>query len=226
MRVLLAEDKPRMAKLLERALYNEGHSVTLAYDGEAALQMARRPDYDVILLDVMLPYVDGFTVLKTLRSERCHTATIIVTARDAMQDVVRGLDLGADDYLTKPFPLDVLFARIRAVSRRNPVVEPTVLTFEDLTLDRARHELRRGDRSVSLTRTEFALLEAFIRRPGRIVTRDHLIEAGWGLNSDVNDSTLYVFIRALRSKIAPNGESQLLYTARGVGYVLRSNPVE
>lgn len=222
MRVLLAEDKPRMANLLERALYNEGHSVTLAYDGQAALDMARRPNYDVILLDVMLPYMDGFTVLKTLRSERCNTATIILTARDAMCDVVRGLDLGADDYLTKPFALDVLFARIRAVSRRNPVLEPATLTFEDLTLDSATHELRRGDRAASLTRTEFALMEILMRRPHCIITRDQLIEAGWGLNSDVNDSTLYVFIRALRSKIAQGSERQLLYTARGVGYSLRS----
>jgi DNA-binding response OmpR family regulator len=212
-----------MAKLLERALYNEGHSVVLAYDGRAALEMGRSADYDVILLDVMLPFMDGFTVLKTLRAERCHTPTIIVTARDAMSDIVRGLDLGADDYLTKPFALDVLLARIRAVSRRNPVSERTVLAFEDLELDSATHELRRGSRTASLTRTEFALLEVLMRRPRCIVTRDGLIEAGWGLNSDVNDGTLYVFIRALRSKIAQNGEPQLLHTARGVGYVLRSN---
>jgi DNA-binding response OmpR family regulator len=223
MRLLVAEDKPRMAKLLERALYNEGHSVVLAYDGRAALEMGRSADYDVILLDVMLPFMDGFTVLKTLRAERCHTPTIIVTARDAMSDIVRGLDLGADDYLTKPFALDVLLARIRAVSRRNPVSERTVLAFEDLELDSATHELRRGSRTASLTRTEFALLEVLMRRPRCIVTRDGLIEAGWGLNSDVNDGTLYVFIRALRSKIAQNGEPQLLHTARGVGYVLRSN---
>ena len=226
MRVLLAEDKPRMAELLQRALYNEGHSVTLAYDGPSALEMARRPNYDVILLDVMLPFMDGFTVLKTLRSERCHTATIILTARDAMSDIVHGLDLGADDYLTKPFALDVLFARIRAVFRRTPVVEPTILSFEDLTLNTATHELQRGSRTVSLTRTEFALIETLMRRPRCIVTRDQLIEAGWGLNSDVNDSTLYVFIRALRSKIAQGDEQQLLHTARGVGYSLRSTPVE
>jgi DNA-binding response OmpR family regulator len=223
MRVLVAEDKPRMATLLQRALYNEGHSVTLAYDGRAALELGRSPDYDVILLDVMLPFIDGFAVLKALRSERCHTPTIIVSARDAMSDIVRGLDLGADDYLTKPFALDVLLARIRAVSRRSPVVEPKVLAFEDLTLDSASHELRRGDRTAALTRTEYALLEVLMRRARRIVTRDSLIEAGWGLNSDVNDSTLYVFIRALRAKISQNGERQLLYTARGVGYVLKSS---
>jgi DNA-binding response OmpR family regulator len=188
--------------------------------------MARRPNYDVILLDVMLRFMDGFAVLKTLRSERCHTATIILTARDAMSDIVHGLDLGADDYLTKPFALDVLFARIRAVARRNPAVEPTILSFEDLTLNTATHELQRGNRTVSLTRTEFALLETLMPRPRCIVTRDQLIEAGWGLNSDVNDSTLYVFIRALRSKIAQGDEQQLLHTAKGVGYSLRSTPVE
>jgi DNA-binding response OmpR family regulator len=224
MRVLVAEDKPRMARLLERALYNEGHSVVVAYDGNTALQIGRNGECDVILLDLMLPYMDGFTVLKTLRSEQCHTPTIIVSARDAMAEIVRGLDLGADDYLTKPFALDVLLARIRAVSRRHPVANPSVMTFEDLALDSSTHELRRGSRTSALTRTEFALLELLMRRPGCLVSRDALIEAGWGLDSDVNDSTVYVFIRSLRSKIAQGNERQLLFTTRGVGYMLRSNP--
>lgn len=223
MRVLVAEDKPRMARLLERALYNEGHSVVVAYDGNTALQIGRHGECDVILLDVMLPYMDGFTVLKTLRSEQCHTPTIMVSARDAMSEIVRGLDLGADDYLTKPFALDVLLARIRAVSRRHPVTNPSIITFEDLALDSSTHELRRGARIAALTRTEFALLELLMRRPGCLVSRDALIEAGWGLDSDVNDSTVYVFIRSLRSKIAQGDERQLLFTTRGVGYMLRSN---
>ena len=221
MKVLVAEDKPRMAQMLARALYRDGHSVLLAYDGAEALEMSRSSDCDVILLDVMLPRVDGFTVIKTLRAERRNTPTIIVSARDAMADIVRGLDLGADDYLTKPFALDVLLARIRAVARRNPVSNPVDLTFEDLVLDSRTHELRRGARVAPLTRTEFALLEVLMRRAGSIVSREALVEAGWGLDSDVNEGTLYVFIRALRAKIAVAGEPQLLHTARGVGYTLR-----
>lgn len=222
MRVLVAEDKPRMAKLLERALFREGHSVLLAFDGQQALELGRDPEVDVILLDVMLPLVDGFTVIQTLRAEKRNTPTIIVSARDAMQDIVRGLDLGADDYLTKPFSLDVLLARIRAVSRRNPVSAPVNLKFDGLVLHVASHELERGKRKVPLTRTEFALLEVLMRRSGAIVTRDVLVDAGWGLGSDVNDSTLYVFIRSLRNKIAAEGEEQLLHTVRGIGYTLRS----
>lgn len=210
-----------MAALLERALYREGHNVLVAYDGEQALELGRGEDCDVILLDVMLPRIDGFTVIKTLRQERRQTPTIIVSARDAMSDIVHGLDLGADDYLTKPFALDVLFARIRAVARRNPVTAPSQLIYHGLSLDPSTHELQRGERRASLTRTEFALLELLMRRAGTIVMRDSLIEAGWGLDSDVNEGTLYVFMRSLRSKIAQNDEPQLLHTARGVGYSLR-----
>jgi DNA-binding response OmpR family regulator len=169
----------------------------------------------------MLPRLDGFTVLRMLREGKNNLPTIIVSARDAMADVVRGLDLGADDYLTKPFALDVLLARIRAVARRNPISSPVNLTYGDLVLDSSRHELHRGSRTVSLTRTEFALLDLLMRRSGAIVSRESLIEAGWGHNSDVNENTLYVFIRSLRTKIAQDEEAQLLHTARGIGYTLR-----
>jgi DNA-binding response OmpR family regulator len=210
-----------MARLLERALRSEGHSVVLAFDGEQALASGRSQDVDVILLDVMLPRMDGFAVLKNLRAENLTTPTIMVTARDAMADVVRGLDLGADDYLTKPFTLDVLLARIRAVARRGPVVYADDLHFEDLKLKSRTHELCRNGRTASLTRTEFALMEKLLRNAGSIVPRDTLVEAGWGHAVDVNDSTLYVFIRALRNKISAYGETQLLHTVRGVGYTLR-----
>ncbi len=217
----MAEDKPRMAESLGRALHREGHSVLFAYDGEQALAMGRDSQCDVILLDVMLPLIDGFTVIKTLRAEHKTTPTIILSARDAMSDIVKGLDCGADDYLTKPFALDVLLARIRAVARRSPITSPVDLSYEGLVLDSRTRELRRGSRTASLTRTEFALVEVLMRRAGSIVMRDSLIEAGWGLSSDVNESTLYVFIRALRAKIAVGAETQLLHTARGVGYTLR-----
>jgi DNA-binding response OmpR family regulator len=225
MKVLVAEDKPRMAELLRRALFREGHSVVIAYDGQQAFEFGRDCGCDVMLLDVMLPRLDGFTVLKMLREEKNNLPTIIVSARDAMADVVRGLDLGADDYLTKPFALDVLLARIRAVARRNPIASPVNLMYGDLVLDSATHELHRGSRTVPLTRTEFALLELLMRRSGSIVSRESLIEAGWGLDSDVNENTLYVFIRSLRAKIAQPDETQLLHTARGIGYTLRDEGV-
>jgi len=148
----------------------------------------------------------------------------MVTARDAMSDVVRGLDLGADDYLTKPFALEVLMARVRALSRRGQVTCSLDLEFEDLRLNSRTHELLRGDRTASLTPTEFALLDLLMRRAEWIVPRDALIEAGWGGGAEVGDNTLYVFIRSLRSKIAEPGERQLLHTARGIGYTLRSQP--
>jgi len=221
MQILVVEDRPRMARLLDRALRREGHTVTLAFDGEQAVDYGRSPDLDVILLDVSLPVTDGFTVLQRLRAERFSTPTIMVTARDSMQDIVRGLDLGADDYLTKPFALDNLLARIRAVSRRRAAIETDRLEFQDLTLDRKTHQIYRMGRTEMLTRIEFALLEKLIRNAGLIVSKDMLVEAGWGLGAGVSDGSLYVFVRALRNKISAEGEPQLLHTIRGVGYSLR-----
>lgn len=222
MRILVVEDKQRMAHLLETALRGEGHTVLLAFNGEDALSLAKAEHLELILLDVMLPRMDGFAVIKHLRAANVMTPTIMVTARDAMADVVRGLDLGADDYLTKPFALDVLLARVRAVARRGPVTNPSDIEFEDLKLSGATHTLQRGTRTENLTRTEFALLKTLLRRPGSIVSKDALVEAGWGMNSDVNDGTLYVFMRALRAKIAQPGETQLLHNARGIGYTVRT----
>jgi DNA-binding response OmpR family regulator len=208
-----------MANLLTRALRREGHSVQVAYDGQEALDLGRSGVCDVILLDLMLPRVDGFTVIRTLRAEQLRTPTLIVSARDAMSDIVLGLDAGADDYITKPFALDVLFARIRALSRRLPVSAPANLVYKDILLDSSTHALHRNGRVNTLTRTEFALMDLLMRRAESIVTRDALIEAGWGLGAEVNEGTLYVFIRMLRAKI---GETQLLRTVRCVGYSLRA----
>jgi len=222
MRVLVAEDKPRMARLLQRALQNEGYSVALAFDGEEALNIGMSGGLDVIVLDVMLPRRDGFDVIRNLRAAKSMVPTIMVTARDAMSDMVRGLDSGADDYLIKPFVLDVLLARIRALSRRGPAAYPPDLQFQDLMLRARTHEMQRGDRVVPLTRTEYAILEVMIRRAGCVVPRDVLVEAGWGGGAEVSDNTLYVFIRSLRSKIGSS--PQLLHTVRGVGYSLRVEP--
>jgi DNA-binding response OmpR family regulator len=221
MRVLVAEDKPRMARLLQRALQSEGYSVELASDGEQALNIGISGGLDVIVLDVMLPRRDGFDVIRSLRAAKSMVPTIMVTARDAMCDIVRGLDCGADDYLTKPFALDVLLARVRALTRRGPAAYPADLEFEDLVLKARTHEMQRGARTISLTRTEYALLEVLMRRAGCVVPRDVLVEAGWGGGAEVSDNTLYVFIRSLRAKITNGSESQLLHTVRGVGYSLR-----
>jgi DNA-binding response OmpR family regulator len=185
------------------------------------LKLGLAADIDVILLDVMLPRMDGLSVLRRLREARLHTPVIIVSARDAGPDVVQGLDYGADDYLTKPFELNILLARVRAVARRAPAAQPAELTFRDLKLHRGSYQLQRGDRTVSLTRTEFALLETLIRRAGMVVPRQALIEEGWGNESEVSDANLYFFVRSLRSKITQPGEMELLHTVRGVGYSIR-----
>jgi DNA-binding response OmpR family regulator len=223
MRVLVAEDKPRLANLLKRALISEGYEVTLAMDGEQALTMGMMGGLDVLVLDVMLPYRDGFEVIRSLRAANQMTPAMMVTARDAMADVVHGLHIGADDYLTKPFSLEIFLARVRALSRRGPVTCPDDLCFRDLVLHRGTHELQRGNRRTALTRTEFELVETLMRRSGNIVPRDVLVEAGWGSDAEVSDSTIYVFMRSLRSKITRPGEKQLLHTVRGVGYTLRAD---
>jgi DNA-binding response OmpR family regulator len=222
MRVLVAEDKPRMARFLQRSLESEGYSVAMASDGEEALNIGISGGLDVIVLDVMLPRRDGFDVIRNLRAAKSMVPTIMVTARDAMSDIVRGLDSGADDYLTKPFSLDVLLARIRALARRGPVAYPSGLQYHDLVLKARTHEMQRGQRVASLTRTEYALLELLLRRAGCVVPREVLVEAGWGGGAEVSDNTLYVFIRSLRAKIDATGEPQLLHTIRGVGYSLRT----
>jgi DNA-binding response OmpR family regulator len=221
MQVLIVEDKRSLAGHLGRALEGEGYSVTVAYDGEEALRLGRSDRFDLIILDVMLPRIDGFTVIRKLREDRLRTQTIMLSARDSMGDVVYGLDAGADDYLTKPFALDVLLARMRAAARRVPERAPQALRLGDLMLLPQTCELQRGDRVEALTRTEYALLETLMRRAGAIVPRDVLIDEGWGPNSDVSFDSLYVFIRSLRTKITHPGESELLHTVRGVGYALR-----
>jgi DNA-binding response OmpR family regulator len=224
MRILVAEDRPKTADLLSRALGGEGHEVVLAYDGDRALTLGKNASADLILLDVMLPVLDGFTVLRKLRENRVRTPVIMLTARDSRADIVHGLDCGADDYLTKPFELDILLARVRAVARRAPAPELAELNFLDLRLNASTYEIQRGDRTAPLTRIEYALLETLMRRPGVVVRRETLIEQGWGGESDSSGASLYVFIRSLRSKITQPGETELLHTVRGVGYSLRSEP--
>jgi DNA-binding response OmpR family regulator len=223
MHILIVEDKRSFATHMGRALEREGHTISLAYDGHQALRMGRTAAFDLMLLDVMLPGMDGFQVIKTLREDRLITQTILVSARDSMEDIIQGLDAGADDYLTKPFALDVLLAKVRATERRIPLGEPQSAQFEDLILRPHLCEAQRGSRVVSLTRTECALLETLIRRARTIVPHRVLIEEGWAADADVSFDSLYVFIRALRTKLTKPGERELLHTVRGVGYSLRGD---
>ena len=220
-RILVAEDRLKTADLMRRALEGDGHSVLPAYDGDRALSRGIRAEIELILLDLMLPRLDGFEVLRRLREARLRTAVIIVSARDALAEIVRGLDSGADDYLTKPFELEVLLARVRAVARRASAAQSSELVFEDLRLKPARFEIERGQRTALLTRTECVLLELLMRRAGAVVPREVMMEEGWGTESDPSAANLYVFIRSLRSKITQPGEMELLHTVRGVGYSLR-----
>jgi DNA-binding response OmpR family regulator len=222
MQVLVVEDEPRMSELLRQGLEEEGHSVVLTGNGRDALAMAESHPFDAIVLDVMLPGLDGFSVAKRLRSARNQTPILMLTARDATTDIVEGLNLGADDYLVKPFSFEVLLARLRAVSRRGAIAQPPVLQVADLSLDPSAHEVARSGRRIVLTRTEYGLLELLMRRAGRVVTRENLIESVWGFDSNVRSNTLDAFIRLLRDKVEGDGEMSLIQTVRGVGYCLRA----
>jgi DNA-binding response OmpR family regulator len=222
MQVLVVEDERRMAQLLRQGLEEEGHSVVLAANGRDGLAMAESHPFDAIVLDVMLPGLDGFSVARKLRSARNQTPILMLTARDATGDIVEGLNLGADDYLVKPFSFEVLLARLRAVSRRGAVAQLPVLELADLTLNAGAREVSRAGRRISLTRTEFGLLELLMKAGGRVVTRENLIESVWGFDSDVRSNTLDAFIRLLREKVDGEGETKLIQTVRGVGYCLRA----
>lgn len=221
MQVLVVEDEPRMAQLLRQGLEEEGHSVVVAGNGRDGLAMAGSHPFDAIVLDVMLPGLDGFSVARKLRAARNQTPILMLTARDATQDIVEGLNLGADDYLVKPFSFEVLLARLRAVSRRGTIAEPPVLQVADLALNPSAREVSRSGRKIALTRTEFGLLELLMKRAGRVVTRENLIESVWGFDCEVRSNTLDAFIRLLREKVDTAGETKLIQTVRGVGYCLR-----
>ncbi|HLX44209.1 MAG TPA: response regulator transcription factor [Bryobacteraceae bacterium] len=220
MQILVVEDERRMAELLERTLHEDGHQVVVAHDGREGLEIARGSPFDVILLDVMLPVLDGLAVARRLREGRNQTPVLMLTARDAPADIVNGLDSGADDYLVKPFSIDVLLARLRAVSRRGVIARPTCLEIADIKLDPASRRVTRGDQALSLTPREYRLLELLMRNSGRAVSRDTILESVWGFDSDVNENTLEVFMRLLRVKV-DNREPKLIQTVRGFGYMMR-----
>ena len=221
MRILVVEDDAVTSALLEQAIREEGHSVVVETDGLSGLEIALLYDFDVIVLDVMLPRLDGFSLAQKLRKEGRQTPILMLTARDADRDIVHGLNLGADDYLVKPFSLDVLFARLKAVARRGSQPQMAKFSIAGLEVDTGSREVRRGGNTISLTRTEFSLLELLLRSAGRVVPREQIIETVWGYGANVESNTLDAFISTLRAKIDPPGTEKLIHTVRGVGYALR-----
>jgi two-component system OmpR family response regulator len=221
MRVLVVEDDQRMANAIRRGLRFEGLVVDLAGDGEEALRTARATAYDVIVLDVMMPGIDGFETCVRLRKEGIRAPVLMLTARDAVEDRVRGLDGGADDYLTKPFSLSELTARMRALVRRGPIEQGTVLEVGDLRLDPATREVHRGDVEIELSAREFALLETFMRRPGQVLGQLQLLESAWDLGYEQRSNVVEVYVRYLREKIDRPFGVKSIETVRGAGYRLR-----
>jgi two-component system, OmpR family, response regulator MprA len=221
MRILLADDDRVVADYVRRELEHEGHVVTVCHDGAESVRAAQRHAFDILILDVMMPVLDGLEVTRRLRQAVIATPIMLLTARDAPEDVVRGLDAGADDYLAKPFSFDVLLARVRARTRAAPAGPPR-LRFADLVLDPGTRETFRGTRAIALTRTEFDLLECLVRAGGRVVTRDSLIDQVWA-DREVSANNLEVFVRFLRNKVDASGDSRLIHTERGIGYRLRSD---
>jgi DNA-binding response OmpR family regulator len=225
MRILVVEDDRKVASFIRKGLEEEGHAVEVAGDGAEAVERATDgAPWDLVILDVMLPKGDGFGVLKTLRQEGLRMPVLMLTARDAVGDKVTGLDLGADDYLSKPFAFEEFLARVRALLRRGGGGPAPVLRLADLTLDPATREVKRGARRVELTAREHTLLEYFLRNAGRVLTRPMLAQHVWGLDFDPESNVVDVYVGYLRRRIEGEGERRLLHTVRGVGYVLRDEP--
>ena len=225
-RVLGVDDDKAGRESLRRSLEFNGYEVALAGDGAEALAAIAATSPDVVVMDVMMPRLAGLEATRALRTPGNDLPILVLTARDAVGDRVEGLDAGADDYLTKPFALQELLARLRALLRRvapREDAEDEVLTFADLSMDIATREVRRGDRAIELTRTEFALLELFLRRPRRVLERSFILEEVWGYDFPTTANSLEVYVGYLRRKTEAEGESRLIHTVRGVGYVLKES---
>jgi two-component system response regulator MprA len=222
--VAIVDDDPAIRSALGRALRMEGYEVELFEDGASALRAVQLRAPDAIILDLQLPDLDGLEVCRKIRGAGDATPILMLTARNAIDDRVEGLDAGADDYLIKPFDLSELLARLRALLRRRVFQDgdETLLRFEDLTLNPQTREVRRGERSINLTRIEFDLLELLLSHPRQVLTRDQILDLVWGYNFDSGTNSLAVYVGYLRRKLEEGGESRLLHTVRGVGYVLRS----
>jgi two-component system response regulator MprA len=220
--IVVAEDDPSVRNAVQRVLELEGYNVSVAPDGKAALDMIVSVKPHAVVMDVMMPFADGLTVTRELRQRGNRTPILLLTARHEVGDRVAGLDAGADDYLLKPFAVDELLARVRALLRRNESpTSPTVLSLDDLTLDTSKREVKRGENVLDLTKTEFDLLHILLEQQGIVLSRDYLYEHIWGFNFETNSKSLDVYIGYLRRKLDANGTAKLLHTVRGVGYVMR-----
>jgi len=219
-RILIVEDEPAIADFIRRGLLQEDFRVEVAYDGKEGLKRAEESPPDLVILDIMLPGIDGLEVCRRLR-EFSDVPIIMLTAKDAVPDKVRGLEAGADDYLVKPFAFDELLARIRALLRRHHAGAGKELRFADLRMNPATREVYRGDRRIDLTAREYELLELFMRHPRQVLTREMIYDRVWGYDFDGESNVIEVYIRYLRSKLEANGEPRLIHTVRGVGYALR-----
>ncbi|MEW6572413.1 MAG: response regulator transcription factor [Bacillota bacterium] len=220
MRVLIIEDEHKIANSIKRGLEQEAYAVDAAYDGETGLDLALNEDYDVIILDLMLPKIDGVEVCRRLRKNQVHTPILMLTAKGQLNDKVEGLNAGADDYLVKPFAFAELLARVRALTRRPRNSIGSILTVEDLSLNTLTFEVKRGDKSIELSKKEYALLEYLMRNPGRILTKDQIINHVWDYDADILPNTVEVYIGYLRNKIDKpfKGRPPLIHTVRGFGY--------
>ncbi|MEU0306644.1 response regulator transcription factor [Streptomyces cyaneofuscatus] len=230
-RILIVDDEPAVREALQRSLVFEGYGTQVAVDGYDALAMAEAYAPDLIVLDIQMPRMDGLTAARRIRATGSTTPILMLTARDTVGDRVTGLDAGADDYLVKPFELDELFARIRALLRRSSYAasaagaeapDDDVLSFADLRMDLATREVTRGERRVELTRTEFTLLEMFLAHPRQVLTREQILKAVWGFDFEPSSNSLDVYVMYLRRKTEAGGEPRLVHTVRGVGYALRT----
>ena len=223
MRVLVVEDEPRLARFIEKGLAEEPFAVDEAATGHDALELARTVSYDVIVLDIMLPGPDGFVVCRQLRALGHDEPVLMISARGEVEDRIKGLDIGADDYLTKPFAFSELSARVRALLRRRSPADRVALTVADLTLDRVRRTARRGSHSIELTAREFTLLEYFMQHSGEVLTRTMIAQHVWNLDWDPLTNVIDVFVSHLRKKIERPGEPRLIHAVRSVGYVIRDS---
>jgi len=221
-RVLIVEDKKNLALMLKKGLEETNDSAVVAFDGCTGLAHAETEQFDAIVLDLMLPGIDGFEIVRRLRSSKNRVPVLVLTARDTVHDIVTTLDLGVDDYLTKPFAMAEFRARLRAAVRRGPAIRGVRLEVADLVLDPATGEVTRGGSTVALTRTEYMLLEYLMRRANYVLSRDSIIERVWGNNADIEENTLEAFIKSLRAKIDIDREPKLIQTVRGVGYRLKT----
>jgi heavy metal response regulator len=220
--ILVVEDERRLANLVRRALEEQGHVVDVAHDGAEGLDVATATDYDLLVLDLMLPHLDGIEIAKRLRASKNDVRILMLTARDAVEDRVRGLESGADDYLMKPFSFSELLARVRALSRRQIQAQAeTELRSGNLVLDLARHEARRDDRTIELTAKEFQLLEYLMRNAGHVLTRTQILDHVWGYNFDSFSNVVDIYVHYLRNKIDRDFPEPLIRTVRGVGYSLK-----